>query len=584
MDDRPFNRPSREDMNRAFAAAEARLQEEADRAAEVLPADDTRALRRGIQAVDAMFEDEDARELLDLAVEGDTDAEQQFIEWADRGYGIERDTAQSLVDTRREHRERERRAVRRALDRGAPVEGRDEAGAARPRQAGQPVEAGPAQPRELSSRDLDLLSQEPGEIEDENFDQHLQSLEQLNNDRIRGLVETPEWAARQLEARIKQANEVRRGRVKDKRLGRKNEPLPAKAAPLSKTEGGRRLIEQARLARAVGDSPEDETKVKVSDLGLESKTAPSRPADAVATQRSLPIEGISLGREDLSRGRMNQVQSALAGGVKPERKGVPLKEQIDAIEVVPDPSAPGKWIIDNDGNHRVALLKLQGFKGEVPVKAWEASTKKEEAQTVVHPNPTIDRQPILAETNRGTVLVANHNNKTGVSEVKDRSGEPAEHKFSSTQAPLPKDVADEIKAFAERIPDKDLAEDGREDEPHITLKYGLHGWDPKFAQEALAGEGPIKVKFGKVSLFENPDFDVVKVDVDSPDLHRLNEKISESQPNTETFREYKPHATIAYVRKGRGAKYVGDNFLAGKTVTLDSVTFSGRDGERGDPA
>jgi hypothetical protein len=49
---------------------------------------------------------------------------------------------------------------------------------------------------------------------------------------------------------------------------------------------------------------------------------------------------------------------------------------------------------------------------------------------------------------------------------------------------------------------------------------------------------------------------------------------------TDTFPEYKPHATIAYVKKGRGAKYAGDDFLQGKTITLDSVTFSGRDGER----
>jgi hypothetical protein len=37
--------------------------------------------------------------------------------------------------------------------------------------------------------------------------------------------------------------------------------------------------------------------------------------------------------------------------------------------------------------------------------------------------------------------------------------------------------------------------------------------------------------------------DVLKVDIDSPDLHRLNGKIAEALPNTDTHPEYKPHAT-----------------------------------------
>jgi 2'-5' RNA ligase len=580
-DERPYAAPSREDRARAFAAAEARLEEESKRAAGVLPRSDTETLDRGIAAVDALFadinEDVDALDLLDRAIEGDADAEAELTAYAERQHGIDADTVGSILDARRAGRERERGRIRQIAQARAG-ESRTEAGAPGYGENGEAQPSGP-QARELSAQDLETLNQNPEEIADEDFDGHLQSLEALNNDRIHGLVEMPEWAMRQLEARLKQANEIRRGLVKEKRLGPKNEPLPAKGKALSKKEAAGKIAEQSRLARAIGKSAEDQGKVKVADLGLESKTPPARPESAVTTERNINIDDISLGRDDLSKGRMFQAREALREGVKPEKKGVPLREQIEPIEVVPDPDAASKWIVDNDGNHRVALLKLQGFQGDVPVKAWEAPAKQE-APTVVHSNPEIDRKPILAETNRGTVLVANPNNKTGVSEVKDRSGEPSEYKFSSTQVNLPKDVADQITAFAKRISDKDLAEDGREDEPHITLKYGLHGADPKFVQEALAGEGPIKVKFGKVSLFENPDFDVVKVDVDSPDLHRLNKKVAESQPVTDTHPEYKPHATIAYLKKGKGEKYAGNNFLEGKTVTLDHVTFSGRDGDR----
>lgn len=213
-------------------------------------------------------------------------------------------------------------------------------------------------------------------------------------------------------------------------------------------------------------------------------------------------------------------------------------------------------------------------------KAVAKQADEQEALAVTHRNPEIDRKPILAKTQDDRVIVENPNNKSGVSVVKDRSDSPSEHKFSSTQANLPKDLADEITAFGRRIPDRDLAGDGRETAPHITLKYGLHGWDPKFAQEALAGEGPITVRFGKVSLFQNDDADVVKVDVESEGLRRLNQKIAEAHPNTETHSTYEPHATIAYVRPGRGAKYAGSNFLEGHTITLDRITFSGRDGKQ----
>lgn len=211
-----------------------------------------------------------------------------------------------------------------------------------------------------------------------------------------------------------------------------------------------------------------------------------------------------------------------------------------------------------------------------------ARDKKEaEARTVTHPDPDIDRKEIIAETDDGRVVVANPDNKGGISVVKDRSDEETDYKFSSTQVNLPPDIATKIKAFGNRIPDADLADDGREDNPHITVKFGLHGADPKPTQEALAGEKPVKVTFGKVSLFTtNDDFDVIKVDIVSDDLHRLNKKVSESQPVTDTHPGYKPHATIAYVKKGKGARFVGNTFLEGQTVVISSVTFSGRDGKK----
>jgi 2'-5' RNA ligase len=155
-------------------------------------------------------------------------------------------------------------------------------------------------------------------------------------------------------------------------------------------------------------------------------------------------------------------------------------------------------------------------------------------------------------------------------------------KFSSTQVDLPSELATKQSVEASKIPDGELAADGREETPHITLKYGLHTDNPQDVAEILKGEGPIKAKIGKVSVFpakEGADYDVVKMDVDSPDLHRLNKKISDGLKVTDTHPEYKPHVTLAYVKAGEGAKYAGkQNSLTGQEVTLDKVLFSGRDG------
>lgn len=152
--------------------------------------------------------------------------------------------------------------------------------------------------------------------------------------------------------------------------------------------------------------------------------------------------------------------------------------------------------------------------------------------------------------------------------------------FSSTQVDLPAKHAAAIRQMAATIPDADLAEDGREDAPHITVKFGLHTNDVDDVRRVLADEPPITVTLGKTSIFpakEGAAYDVVKVDVDSPDLHRLNAKIAKGLDHTDTHPTYKPHATLAYVKPGLGQKYVGRADLDGRTMTLDAIVFSGKD-------
>lgn len=151
------------------------------------------------------------------------------------------------------------------------------------------------------------------------------------------------------------------------------------------------------------------------------------------------------------------------------------------------------------------------------------------------------------------------------------------HKFASTQIQVPEPLASEIRELGQMIPDEQLTEDGREDDIHVTVKYGLHADDPAKLQELLNGQPPITVTMGKTSLFSNDDADVVKIDVDSPELHALNKKIADAMPHTDTHPDYQPHITIAYVKPGMGKEWSGSNVLEGEPFTVNKLTFSGKD-------
>lgn len=156
------------------------------------------------------------------------------------------------------------------------------------------------------------------------------------------------------------------------------------------------------------------------------------------------------------------------------------------------------------------------------------------------------------------------------------------HDYSSTQISFPPEMAAKFHAFNKSIPDKELAEDGREDEPHCTVKFGIHSASPKSVAKVLKGQPPVKITLGKTALFKNPEHDVLIVEVKSPDLHRLNRKVAKSGPVTDTHPTYQPHATLSYLKKGEGDKYAGRSDFEGMTATIPAVTFSSKDGTKTD--
>ena len=121
-----------------------------------------------------------------------------------------------------------------------------------------------------------------------------------------------------------------------------------------------------------------------------------------------------------------------------------------------------------------------------------------------------------------------------------------------------------IKILQQQIPDNELYIDkkdpekfGKETEYHCTLLFGLF---PEVTEEdvkRLTTEwAPVDLKMTGISIFTNPDkdYDVVKLDVDPKTLKKYNKDLQKF-PFASDFPDYKPHVTLAFVKKGEGSKY-----------------------------
>jgi len=160
------------------------------------------------------------------------------------------------------------------------------------------------------------------------------------------------------------------------------------------------------------------------------------------------------------------------------------------------------------------------------------------------------------------------------------------YKYSCAMLPLSDSTSAILKYWAKKmIPEEclyinqDEGIDGYEFTPHVTVKYGLNDEKPDKLSELCNGCGLINIEFGKVDKFDtNPEFDVIKVNVESEQLRILNDKITESMDHDEKWDSYKPHATLAYVKKGECEELVKSGFFTKLNDVIDQICFSSKTG------
>ena len=100
---------------------------------------------------------------------------------------------------------------------------------------------------------------------------------------------------------------------------------------------------------------------------------------------------------------------------------------------------------------------------------------------------------------------------------------------------------------------------GLEEQPHITIVYGIHEdeVDPSVVVDMMEQKMlPVKVQISEIDFFENKEYDVIKYNVPvTEQLQEYRDMFMDAFENTQTFSGYNPHITIAYVKKGNGKKY-----------------------------
>lgn len=124
--------------------------------------------------------------------------------------------------------------------------------------------------------------------------------------------------------------------------------------------------------------------------------------------------------------------------------------------------------------------------------------------------------------------------------------------------------------------------------PHVTLKYGLlPGVDQQMIDQALEDWFIMEVFTERLEIFETEEYNVLVLRLEDTQMSYMPGKTLRDAydrlsklPHVDTFPDYKPHMTIAYLKKGLDqqtlSSIVGQASQASETrITPGKIVYSG---------
>jgi 2'-5' RNA ligase len=321
-------------------------------------------------------------------------------------------------------------------------------------------------------------------------------------------------------------------------------------------------------------------KSNVARVKVEGNRTVSRPIDQL---KIVPKGELTAGPEEITVPKQELEQES---AIEQARRGAgerPAEEL--PVNRVPLEQRPSTTIPQEENANMAARLdkrNLQPGEQNAVGKGIDETGDSSERQRVSPQREKAEAGSGNSLGQRETSSVAGEHPTAKTEEVEPK------YEFGSTQINVPKEspLYKEHQKAAAQIATEDLAPNGREENPHVTVRYGLKDTSPEQAAKITAAVKDTKPFW--VSLGETKSFPAGKDGVPlfsevqkTPELENLRKTVEGAGDfKADDHGEYKPHVTLGYVKPGTEDKYVGKKGLKGQTVLVDHIAITKQDGSQ----